>query len=230
MGVNAEFMFPIVDVRRDGQGIFCGPPFAESVVDCLGRESCLPRPFGNAQRLSLKCELVISTRVVHLFKVCDPCAVVGAITERIIQALKLVLSRRTWTHVGVERFEGRCPSVADRDSATAIVLERVMGWIRAANNHASPHVVFRREIHAVTNGSFAETATAPSSGTTPEPRAFGHDLTTAFTTAAPQHVTSAPRVGRLDRRESSRNDTAKVVFGVAMRMVQHPLIVGGYGS
>ncbi len=99
------------------------------------------RPFGYAQCLSVKGEASNPSRVTGLFGSCCPTAILRRIGPIIVDSVNAMLRRRSRPHVFKECLEAIAPTVADGNSATAIIAIVGCFRIETAGMHGSPCAV-----------------------------------------------------------------------------------------
>ncbi len=209
-----------------GQSAFNSPAVLQSTGNCLIRQSSSTRPLGDAQRFTTMSQETIAASIAHLLTMGCPYAILRIISARIISSLKAM--PRSWSraHICEEILEAVDPFLAHRDAAATVVLKRRMVWIGAPNDHAAPHVVFRRFIHAVTEQALPEHAAATFRRSVPQSRAADEYFSSANTTTAPQHDSTGAEVGWLDRCQTPRHKASQVVLHVPVSSMFHLAIIG----
>ncbi len=134
-------------------------------------------PLRASHRLTMKRDQVITTRVVHLLRLCRPSTITRLVMAVAVNtfdgviALITIARRWAWTHVRVESLKRLSPAVADMNVSASVVLPLWILWITASLIDIQPRAIFRRAMrsaaaHAVRlfqlgRGFSAQTAAAP---------------------------------------------------------------------
>jgi hypothetical protein len=100
----------------------------------------LSGPLRDAESTPIEVYISIAPGVLALFKMRGPSAIGRLVIPSIVDSLNRGF-RRPWTHICVEIFELE-PSLADRYSACAVVLECGVTGFPATIEHPDPHSEF----------------------------------------------------------------------------------------
>jgi hypothetical protein len=134
--------------RRRIEHVCEWPAVADAVAKARKRNASDGGPLCDRVRHAVEGDATISAAIVRLAVHRSPHAIARLVIAVVVYAFKRVAHRRPWSHVGKERWE-RSPSLADRDSAAAVISVGVVGRFQAALTHSQPHDVFRRPALAV---------------------------------------------------------------------------------
>ena len=104
-------------------------------MDCHGRDAQLSGPLSNGQGSTAVRYKAVRTLVVRLLLTGGPHTVLWRVPSVIVTALNRVRIGRGISHVGVEVLEAFQPTIADSDSASAVVFVLAVGLPEAAVFH-----------------------------------------------------------------------------------------------
>lgn len=119
---------------------------SETVADCRGTDSKylgpIIRRLGNTVVRDRNKGPLADTLIPSLFFRCCPTTIPRLVVAVIVNAIELVLWRRTRSHVLKKRFVTIAPAFTDLDAAPAISRKAWVVGILASRNHAGPRHIF----------------------------------------------------------------------------------------
>lgn len=125
------------------QCLFDGPiQLVHSLPQYLRRYIQLSCPLTDSQFFALKLKDVVAALVVCLLNISSPVAVVGRISQIIVDTVNCEALIRTGSHISQECLEAVTPFVAHGYSARAIILIRWRIWIVTTSLDIRPYAIF----------------------------------------------------------------------------------------
>lgn len=106
------------------------------------------RPLGDSQTLTIPFDKIRQSAISVLLKVIGPSAIIWRIALCIVNAINGMARRWSWSHVRIEIGKAT-PTISNRQSLSAVFLERRRIWITATLNNMRPYVVFSRFVKTV---------------------------------------------------------------------------------
>lgn len=135
--------------QRSGQSPFYGPSVPQSFIDGGVFQARDLRPLDLRFGDTVKHQQLIGSRISRLlFRGC-PSTITRLVVALAINAVERVRAAWLAAHVGKETLERMQPSVADRDSAPAIVVVIARLRAQAARSDRRPRFVLRTMRHPV---------------------------------------------------------------------------------
>jgi hypothetical protein len=147
------------------------------------------RPLGKIQFLPVVFNNMISARIVSLFLICCPSAIVWKISQSVVYSLYTVLGTWTIADIGKKLFEAILPFLANSNSATTVTSIGFVSDTAATVNNSKPNTIFNCIAQAVTSSLVSSHISAKATATTGVARCHvmrkGNDTIAAITLAKP---------------------------------------------
>jgi hypothetical protein len=132
-------------VSGDRQSFLQRPPtLKQALVERGHRDPNFPRPFRQGSGSFPPCNPPIGSGVVRLLNVGGPSDVPRLVVPVVVDPVKRVSQRRTWTYGAEKGGKVVQPFVAHPDSAPAIVRPSLVSGVRTTHLGSTPRMVLRR--------------------------------------------------------------------------------------
>lgn len=139
------------------------------------------------------------TTIRSLFPACSPSAIARLIVAVIVNALKGMLRRWLWPHVGQEILKRVAPMFANRNTTSAVAGISLVTGVEATLLHITPDLIFARarlpvcgeKLDSALNDAFALETTAALRLAASERATAHNQLSAAIATAIPAGVVGA---------------------------------------
>jgi len=201
-----------------------GPPLFDPHIQRAMRNSQFSSPSPETHGFSVVGEHSRLAGIVALLQLCRPSAIAGFVVSIVIRvAVDGCLGKWLWSHIGKKVDKRLSPSLADRDSSTAVEVVSAVSRVAASPLHLFPTGVFRRTVTAALGFSPA-TARLGASITLAEIPTSNCSCIHTFTAADPQRITAFGPSCEFNYRQFPV-DVATLVFHVGRQLSR---IVGSH--
>lgn len=192
---------------RSSQCSLQRPSSREAIAKRISPKTEPVGPLSKAHRLTVKSQQSASSSIPGLRLSGSPPAIVLVIVAFVVDPINRMLRRRARSHVLIERRERISPSLADSDSASAVVDELLSLWVVTPLNHVGPRIVFGALVHAVT---LARATRAFLGAMAIKRGPKNNPLVSAFTPAQPSGLIARCQSSERENRPFSKHLTRQV--------------------